>query len=177
MIQSVDWLPAFLEAAGGEAPKRIDGSSCLPVLLGRSRTHAGHVFGVHTTRGIIQGSACYPIRSIRDHRHKLILNLNHTARFQCITTESPKGYWPSWVEKAKIDPAARSVVERYTRRPEIEFYDLAADPDELNNVAHKPEHAKTIEALRHSLAAWMAAQGDQGAGTEMMAKPNAGGEA
>lgn len=171
MIQGVDWLPTFLEAAGGKTPGGIDGRSCLPVLLGRRQTHADHVFGVHTTRGIISGSDCYPIRSIRTRRHKLILNLNHRASFQCITTESKNGYWPAWVEKGKSDPAARRIVERYTTRPEIEFYDLARDPDELENLAARTEHAPTIGKLRKQLGDWMKAQGDRGVETELMVKP------
>lgn len=173
MIQGVDWLPTFLEAAGGKAPEGIDGSSCLPVLLGRRATHVEQVFGVHTTRGIISGSDCYPIRSIRTSRHKLILNLNHASKFQCVTTTAKKGYWPAWVEKAKHDPAARRIVERYTTRPEIEFYDLSRDPDELDNLAGRSEHAARIGELRDRLLKWMEAQGDRGVQTEMLVKPNA----
>jgi len=176
MVQGVDWLPTFLEAAGGKAPSGLDGRSFLPVMLGRSRTHADHVFGVHTTRGIISGSDCYPIRSIRTHRHKLILNLNHMSKFQCVTTEGKKGYWPSWQAKAQLDTGARRIVERYTTRPAVEFYDLAADPDELNNLAGQPEHASTISSLQAELRSWMRAQGDSGVETEMMVKPNRRGE-
>jgi uncharacterized sulfatase len=173
MVQGVDWLPTFLEAAGGKPPEGIDGRSFMPALLGREQSHADHVFGVHTTRGIISGSECYPIRSIRTRRHKLILNLNHTSKFQCVTTEGKKGYWPAWVAKAQSDPAARRIVERYTTRPAVELYDLAADPDELNNFAGQPEHARTIESLRARLIAWMDSQGDRGVETEMMVTPNA----
>ncbi len=172
MVEASDWLPAFLEAAGGKAPENIDGRSCLPVLLGQRAAHAEYVFGVQTTRGINRGSDCYPVRSIRSDRYKLILNLNHTAKFQCVVTASNEGYWASWVEKAKRDPAARRIVERFTTRPEVEFYDLVRDPDELNNLAGKPEYFATIKTLRARLLSWMESQGDRGVETEMLVKPN-----
>lgn len=173
LIPATDWLPTFLEAAGALPPASIDGRSALSVLLGRTHSHRTEVFGVHTTRGIISGSDCYPIRSIRTARHKLIVNLNHTAQFQCITTAAKKGYWPAWLERAQTDPNARHIVHRYTTRPELEFYDLAADPGELTNLAGRPQHARLIDTLRRRLADWMSAQGDRGIETEMLATPNA----
>jgi N-sulfoglucosamine sulfohydrolase len=176
MVQGVDWLPTMLEACGGKAPEGIDGRSMLPALVGGPRPAERDVFGVHTTRGIISGSACYPIRSIRAGRHKLILNLNHEAKFQCVTTEAKGGYWPAWVERAKTDAAARRIVERYQWRPAVEFYDLAADPGERNNLAGTPGAAAKMGPMRRRLEAWMEAQGDRGVETEMLVKPNARGE-
>ena len=168
MVQGVDWLPTLLEAAGGKAPAAIDGRSFLPVLLGQSQRHADAVYGVHTTRGIINGSACYPIRSIRTGTHKLILNLNHQAKFQCAVGNTE--YWESWVEKARTDANARRIVARYEHRPAVEFYDLARDPFEQNDLASKPEHKRQIESLTARLNEWMRQQGDRGVETEMLVK-------
>ena len=172
MIQSVDFLPTAIEAAGGDpGAGNFDGRSYLGLLEGRASMHHDAVYGVHTTRGIIEGSACYPIRSIRTARHKLILNLNHKEPFQNVVTARGE-FWASWVEKARGDAAARKLTEAYQRRPQAEFYDVAADPFELNNLAGDARHASTIARLRKRLEAWMDSQGDRGVATEMAVPAN-----
>ena len=172
IVQAVDWLPTLLEAAGGTPPEEIDGRSFLPVLLGKAHRHAPYAYGVHTTRGIINGSDCYPIRSIRTERYKLILNLNHEAEFSnAVTRPDRYNYWDAWVEKAKTDPAARRIVDRYLHRPAEEFYDLWEDPFEQQNLAGRPQYRRRIEEMKKRLFEWMESQGDRGVETEMLAKP------
>jgi uncharacterized sulfatase len=139
--------------------------------LGRKDKHQRYVFGVHTTRGIIQGSASYPIRSVRTKQFKLILNLNHTVAFQNIVTRGDGNpAWASWVKAAQTDPIAKSLVDGYMRRPAVEFYDIVADPFELTNIADLPQHQKEISRLSKVLKSWMRQQGDQGHATEMLVK-------
>ncbi len=168
MVQGVDLLPTLIEAAGGDpAAGSFDGNSYVAVLEGETDVHDEFAYGVHTTRGIIAGSECYPVRSIRDERYKLILNLEHESKFQnVVTVEDREGYWAEWVDKANTDPAAAKLVERYEQRPFLEFYDLEADPWELDNLADRPEHADAIASLRSRLESWMLSQGDQGSETE-----------
>ncbi len=172
MIQGVDALPTLIEAAEGDPSVHdFDGKSYLAVLEGGIDRHADYVYGVHTTRGISHGSRCYPVRSIRDERHKLIWNANYTTKFQNILTESDgSGYWPSWVEKAKTNAEAETRVKIYQQRPEFEFYDVVADPFELTNLVKKSEHAPKIAVLKAKLDAWMEQQGDAGNETEMAVK-------
>ncbi len=58
MVEYVDITPTFVEAAGGKGLPELDGKSFLPVLLGETDRHKDLVFGIHTTRGIINGSEC-----------------------------------------------------------------------------------------------------------------------
>jgi uncharacterized sulfatase len=70
MTQYVDVVPTLIEAGGGKPEqietgrpdahddKGLDGKSFLGVLLGKTNEHRDYVYGVHTTRGIIRGSAC-----------------------------------------------------------------------------------------------------------------------
>ncbi len=185
MVQYVDVAPTLVQAAGGD-PKKIDtgrrgapdggrgfdGRSFLAVLEGKTDTHNEYVYGVHTTRGIIDGSECYPIRSIRSETHKYIRNLNHKTAFRNILqrASSADSYWVSWVEKARTDPAAAKLVGLYVNRPAEELYDLTKDPYELNNLADDPGAAKVKADLRKRLDAWMVQQGDKGNETEMLAK-------
>ena len=186
MVQYVDIVPTLIEAAGGE-PTRIDtgrpdargergfdGRSFLGVLLGKTDTHRDVVFGVQTTRGIIVGSDCYPVRSARSRRYKYIRNLNHETAFQNTLIENDKTYWPSWVEKAKTDPKAAYLVRMYEHRPAEELYDLEKDPWELENLAGDPALADVQADLARRLDDWMAQQGDEGNATEMKARERQG---
>ena len=185
LVQYVDVLPTLVEAAGGDpeaidtgiggAPdgsRGFDGRSFLDVLVGQSDRHREVVFGIQTTRGIISGSKCYPIRSVRDGRYKLIRNLNHETAFKNLITRpnNPRhAYWQSWLERAEHDAHAASAVRRYQYRPAVEFYDLEADPHEMHNLAADPTHAGRMAALQEQLSAWMKQQGDEGIATEMKA--------
>jgi uncharacterized sulfatase len=170
MVQYVDVTPTLIEAAGGQPIPGPDGLSFLPVLLGQKDRHRDVTYGVHTTRGIIDGSECYPVRSIRTATHKYIMNLNHKARFSNIVTKRDNaGFWESWVEKAKTDPCAARKVEMYVHRPAEELYDLEKDPCELNNLSDDPKYRSLMDSLKKQLLAWMDRQGDKGIETEMLA--------
>jgi uncharacterized sulfatase len=170
MVQYVDVTPTLIEAAGGRAVEGLDGFSFLPVLSGREKSHRDFTYGVQTTRGIIDGSECYPIRSIRSATHKYIMNLNHKAQFHNLVTERGNGgFWRSWIEKAKTDADAARKVGMYMRRPAEELYDLERDPCELNNLAGHAKFRPLMDSLQKRLLAWMEQQGDKGIETEMLA--------
>jgi N-sulfoglucosamine sulfohydrolase len=171
LVQYVDVVPTLLELCGIQIPADLDGRSFADVALGRKDKHQRYVFGAHTTRGIIQGSVSYPIRSVRTRQFKLILNLNHTVAFQNIVTQgNGNPAWASWITAAETDPIAKALVDGYMRRPAVEFYDIAADPLERTNLADLPQHQKEISRLSKVLKNWMRQQGDQGHATEMLVK-------
>lgn len=170
MIQYVDVTPTLIDAAGGRSINGLDGRSFLGVLLGKSDKHNDVVYGVHTTRGIIAGSECYPVRSIRTETHKYIMNLNAKTAFRNTLIVSDKeNYWRSWVEKAKTDAKAAKLVEMYQHRPAEELYDVVKDPYELDNLAGRAEYRALMDSMRKRLKAWMKQQGDEGIETEMKA--------
>ncbi|MHC4528748.1 MAG: sulfatase/phosphatase domain-containing protein, partial [Planctomycetota bacterium] len=170
MVQYVDVAPALIELAGGKPIHGLDGLSFSPVLLGQKGAHRDVTYGVHTTRGIHNGSDCYPIRSIRTATHKYIMNLNHKVEFSNnVTTRDNGRYWKSWLEKAKTDPDAAAKVQMYVQRPAEELYDLEKDPYEMNNLAGDPKYRRLMDSLRKQLLAWMGQQGDKGIETEMQA--------
>jgi N-sulfoglucosamine sulfohydrolase len=168
LIEYVDVLPTFIEAAGGNLPEMLDGKSLLPVLTGKADEHKDHVFGIQTTRGIINGSDHFGIRSVRGRRYKYIQNLTPEVTFKNACTNSD--VFLSWKEKAKSDEDAAEKVRRYQHRPAEELYDMEQDPFEWNNLAEDPEYAKIKSDLEEQLAAWMTAQGDKGQPTELEAR-------
>jgi uncharacterized sulfatase len=181
LTQYVDVTPTLIEAAGG-SPGRIhtrrpdahgatgfDGRSFLDVLLAKTNKHRDYVYGAHTTRGIINGSACYPIRSVRDERYKYIWNPNYKTVFYNVVATKPKELLQTWKEIGKTNPAVDSRARFYQHRPEVELYDLKKDPYELTNLADDPVYAEIKARLRKELDRWMAQQGDEGNATELKA--------
>jgi uncharacterized sulfatase len=180
LIQYVDFMPTLLEILGENidfidtgrpdfsGKTGFDGRSFLYVLLGKSNIHRDYVYGVHTTRGIINGSESYPIRSVRNERFKFISNLNHQIPFSNVLTGGASGVLQSWLQSD--DAQIRSRGRFYIQRPREEIYDLATDPFELINRADDSRYRQVRNALVEHLERWMQQQGDDGTETEMLAE-------
>lgn len=173
LVEYCDIAPTFLAAAGLETPPTMDGKSFLPVLLGEADEHKRYTYGIHTTRGIINGSDVFGIRSCGTKTHRYVRNLNPDQVFSNAVMK-PGGdkvsFWASWLEKAADgDSHAVRMTSKYQRRPAEELYDVVADPHCLNNLIDSPEHAELIDELSGKLDAWMRSQGDLGRETEAIA--------
>ncbi len=167
MIEYVDVVPTFVQAAGGEPAAVLDGKSFLDVLAGKTDSHKKYVYGLHTTRGIINGSEQFGIRSIRSKKYKYIMNLTPEVRFTNACTKSPA--FVSWIEKAKSDPDAADKVKRYQVRPAEELFAVNDDEFEWTNLADAHELQQIKKKLRSELLSWMESQGDLGRETELNA--------
>ncbi len=170
LVSLVDVLPTIIEAAAGVPPTDIDGRSLLSLLTGRETNFRDAICTTHSGDGKMNE---YPIRSIRTARWKYIRNLRPDAEHHThIDLGKPvdgSEYWASWVARAKTDPAAAAIVVRYHHRPAEELYDLAADPNEQNNLAIDPKNLQILTELRTSLDKWMHDQSDLGLVTEIAA--------
>jgi len=162
MVSWVDILPTLIDVAGATPPDDIDGRSFAPVLRGTSAAARTEIFTTHTNDGKVN---VYPMRSVRTERWKYIRNQHpewvYTTHIDQFVDRVDSGtYFPSWREAGKTDPAARRIVESYYHRPTEELYDLAADPDEIRNLASDSRHAATLDQLRARLDVWQREQGD-----------------
>jgi arylsulfatase A-like enzyme len=105
----------------------------------------------------------YPIRSVRTGDWKYIRNLHPEYYFSThVDLVQAEGYFATWNEKARRDPAADAVLRRYHERPAEELYNLAQDPRELKNLAADPSHAARLATMRAEVDAWMKQSGDAG---------------
>lgn len=171
LTQYVDIVPTLIDIAGGDPAKintgvkdafgytGFDGKSFKNILYGTSTELRNVVFGVQTTRGIINGSESYPIRSARNKKYLYIHNLQAENTFQNVMIRTP--VFKSWMAK----DSARSGA--YMHRPEEELYDVVKDPYQLVNLAADPSLKKVKEQLKSELATFMKQQGDKGIATEM----------
>lgn len=168
LIEYVDVVPTFLEAAGIARPAILDGRSFVPVLTGKTTVHKTHVFGLQTTRGINAGSDYYGIRSVRDARYRYIRNLTPEATFSNAATKSLN--FKTWEKLAAAgDAHAQRLVRDYQHRPAEELFDCETDPWNRKNLASDPKFAGQLAGLRTQLDAWMKQQGDEGQPTELKA--------
>ena len=161
MVSWVDIFPTLIDLAGGKVPGAIDGKSFAPVLLGKTKTHRDKIF---TTNTGDREMNIYPIRSVRMGKYKYIHNLRpdayHTNHSDRLRNDGRGAYWHSWYDAAKADPKAAAIVKRYHTRPEFELFDLAKDPNELNNLADHPNYKSKLDELKVELKKWITAQGD-----------------
>lgn len=168
MISLVDVLPTLIEIAGGTAPPTLDGKSFLGVLESKTQQHRDSIFATHSQDTGMNSS---PMRCIRTAQYKYIYNLSPEIEY---TTHMDKAkdhdggreYWDSWVRKAESDPRAAAILKRYHWRPREELYDLATDPNEVNNLANNPAFAATRRELNERLVAWRKQQGDTKTGPD-----------
>ena len=171
MVSKGAW--PFVDAAGA-TPKDLDGKSFLPVLLGDASEHKKYTYGLQTTRGIINGSDAYGIRSCGNARYRYIRNLHPEATFtNAVTRKGGDGkanFWVSWQDRAKKgDPHAKAMVKKYQQRPAEELYDVEKDPHCLVNLIEDTALAGVRKELSTQLDGWMKSQGDKGAATEEIA--------
>ncbi len=167
MIEYVDVVPTFVDAAGGKPSPVLEGKSYLGVLLGKTNKHKEHVYGLQTTRGIINGSEHFGIRQVRSRRFKYIVNLTPDVKFRNVFMK--KEIYASWRKKAQTDADAADKIRRFENRPGEELYDVVNDPYEWNNLADDPKYSKVKKELRTKLYKWMSQQGDEGQATELEA--------
>ena len=189
---SDDYDIAFVEGSitrpsDEERLKEIRGNAKILVAIGACATIGGlnalknfhdldevkqYVYGEMTTRGIINGSTTFGIRSIRSRQFKYVWNFTPEIKFQNAATKS--AIFSSWRAKAESDADAAEKVRRYENRPGEELYDVVKDPYEWNNLADDPACAETKAKLRKKLLAWMKACGDKGQQTELEAREHQG---
>ncbi|MEN1680036.1 MAG: sulfatase [Planctomycetota bacterium] len=181
LVEYVDVAPTMLDIAGvrevtvgGGLDGGLDGQSFVPVLKGETSTHKQHVFGLQTSRGIINGPESYGIRSVRSDRYRYVRNLTPDAEFS--NAAMKKREWREWNARAAAgDEHAAALVNRYVRRPAEELFDCEADPHCMTNLADDPTLASIKAELSAKLDDWMRQQGDEGQATEMRAKERQGG--
>ncbi len=164
LVQYTDVLPTLLDAAGGSASAgEFDGSSFLPVLLGRANTHRKFAYAMHNN--LPEGPA-YPIRSVHNGRFHYLRNLSPQSLYiekHVMGSIEHNPYWLSWMWKTEADAHALAMVTRYLHRPAEHLYDTQTDPLEMNDLAADPDHAAIKAELARELDRWMRQQRDPGA--------------
>ena len=148
-----DIVPTLVDISGGEAPP-TDGKSLLPVLKGETSDHREHAYLVHQYAGFSQ-------RAIRNKEFKLIWTPKQESDYYLdvlMKESSSKSFaeaWREWLEIAKTDPTAQTQIDRVTKHPKFELYNIKNDPWEMCNLAKIPEYAAKVEEMTAQLESEM----------------------
>ncbi len=142
LVSNIDLAPTLLEAAGVSVPSHVQGRSFKALLDHEGYGPTEMVFAEKNT------TADDTKRCVRTRRWKYIRNFDEGPLLQLTS-----GMWTGLVGR---DMGG----EHLAPRPETELYDLAADPNEFNNLAGRPEVSGIEAALAARLREWMAATGD-----------------
>lgn len=165
LVEYVDILPTFLEIAGTKALCKLDGKSIVPVLTGKKKEHKEYTFSLQTTRGIIDGSDYYGIRSVATKEYRYILNLTPEATFKNVETKGKN--FKEWLSLAPTDKKAQELTYKFQHRPGQELYNIKNDPYCMKNLALLPEYKNILVKMDKVLHDWMNSCGDKGQETEM----------
>ncbi|MDF3076987.1 MAG: heparan N-sulfatase [Sphingobacteriaceae bacterium] len=167
MVQYEDITPTIIDLAGGKPLANLDGKSFLPVFWGQKQEHRDFAYGIHNN---IPAGTAYPMRSIRDSKYKLILNLSPEKKYHVNAMMNPNGkkkVWDSWVAQSTSDKQAKFITDRILYHPAVQLYDIRKDPYELNDLAADPANKTIIEKYIAKLKEWTKQQGDTGAAMDI----------
>lgn len=159
LFSGEDLAPTLLQAASAPVPPEMTGRSFLKLLRGEPfegrRTlfseRGAHGQGLPTSTGAFDLGRC-----VVTPTHKLIYN----ALWQLPYSPVDFAGDPFWKEiqamhrDGKLSPELDRLYFP-PARPMFELYDLSKDPNEMTNLAGKPEHAETERRLKGLLQEWM----------------------
>lgn len=160
-----DFAPTFLEAAGVAIPPEMTGRSFLQVLAsgadGRADPARDRVVTGRERHHLEArpGSLGYPMRALRTDD---LLYIRNFAPDRFPAGPPPKHYdidggpTKSYVVDRRDDPVVRPFYDlACAKRPPEELYDLAKDPDQLANVAGRPEYAEAQKRMADALLRYL----------------------
>ena len=148
LISGVDFLATYLEAAGLPVPTSTESRSFLNLLEGKPHKGRDYVFGsrgwcVTTDMG----------RAVTSKTHSFIYNA--WPQFRRVTFYDPPGYqFRRETATGPLNPLVAAKWEAQSR-PLYELFDLRKDPNELENLAGRPEARRIQTTLTQVLSEWM----------------------
>jgi arylsulfatase A-like enzyme len=134
LVELLDLVPTILHYAGVTQPANLHGRSLVPLLEGAT-THRDHVIAEYADNAEAM---------IRTGRWKLIYSTGQRRRAD--------GYALDRAQRGPASVLAGTPDSSAGARPFVQLFDLVADPDEITNLATRPEHSARIGELLDLLA-------------------------
>jgi N-sulfoglucosamine sulfohydrolase len=149
LVTWVDITPTVLDFAGAyPEPGAFQGRSFRNIIGEPSPANwRDEVFAAHTFHEITN---YYPMRVVRQKRYKFIWNIAHPLTYSSASDLWAAASWQGALRR-KLDLFGKRRIEDYLHRPRFELYDLQTDPDELINLAAKPEFADMVDGFCRKL--------------------------
>jgi N-sulfoglucosamine sulfohydrolase len=189
-VSVMDVGPTLLELSGIKVPTTMDGRSFFPQLTSqksgwidpkRNSVIIGRELHFHNAR---PGNVPYPMRAVRTKDHLYIRNFkperwpmgnpydaaeltepNALYEMGLATTPAYRdldgSLTKAWMMSQREEPRGKELFHLTMHpRPREELYDLKKDPDQLVNLAVKPEYVSVLTTLRGRVDKVMNATGD-----------------
>lgn len=151
LVNWTDLVPTVLEFTGAKPPEYpLHGRSLLPILEGADPKSWDEVYQSHSFHEV---TMYYPMRSIRTRKFRYILNLAHPLPYPFASDLFDSPTWQGVLKRKDAQYGSRKVVD-YVHRPRHELYDLQSDPQEVVNVADRPENTKLLAEFQEKLRNW-----------------------
>jgi N-sulfoglucosamine sulfohydrolase len=159
-VSWVDITPTILDFAGVPSPSpsparrgerkmgELHGRSFLSVLDQKKPDGWDDVYASHTFHEV---TMYYPMRVIRSGRFKLIWNIAHPLPFPFASDLFNSATWQDSQKRGEAFMYGKRTIKAYRQRPQFELYDLAKDPDEIQNLAGNSAHKETLASLKEKL--------------------------
>ena len=156
LVSIVDLAPTVLQLAGVAVPDFVQGRSLLDTEVPRDYVFAGRDR---------MDQVPDRVRAVRDQRYKYLRNYrSELPYFRPLTFRDMFPVMQAlWAGKEAGSLSAQQQFYFVSPRPLEELYDTQQDPQELVNLAGKPEHARTLERMRGAMDDWLARVGDKSA--------------
>lgn len=144
MVNFVDFAPTLLSIAGIQPPEWMQGNA----FAGEYQSdYQPYLYGGRGRMDEVPDL----VRSVTDGRYVYLRNyMPHLSQAQHVGTQfliPTTAVWYDLYRKAECN-VAQSIFWNVPRSPE-ELYDLNNDPDEVRNLANRPEYKDRLEELRN----------------------------
>ncbi len=161
MVMTIDITKTILDVAGAQSPHPLHGANLLEAAI----NERDFIFAARDK----MDSTHDAMRAIRSDRYKLIQNLM-PERAYCQYNNYKERSYPVLALlnvmhlKGELTPEQARFMD--DSKPELELYDLQADPYELHNLADDADHQALKDSLLAELEQWREEIDDQGVSEE-----------
>ena len=135
---------------GPKKPVEFQGRSFLSAVDPKNAEKFREVYASHTFHEI---TMYYPMRVLIDGDYKYIFNIAHQLPYPFASDLHRSPTWQG-VLKRSDEMYGKRTVYSYLYRPRHELYNLADDPNEINNLASTPEHKARLTRMQEKVKAW-----------------------
>ena len=157
MVSVLDLLPTILDALEVKKPSRLDGRSFYPVLMGEKQDGRDFIIKEYNENA---GGSRDPMRAIQSKKFLYLFNPWSNGERIFATATNGTVTYKRMIALSGEDEKMNERLELYRFRVPQEFYNVARDPDCLENMLNYSSRQKEINQLTSSLEQWMVRTGD-----------------
>jgi uncharacterized sulfatase len=148
-VEFVDFGPTVLSLVGIDQPEGVDGKPFLgidaePDKVDRRDEAFGYADRFDEKYELVRTLRIGDFKYMRNFEPFYPDGLQNNYRYKCLAFEQ----WRELYKEGKLTGAAKQFYQ--AKSPEA-LYDLAADPDEIHNLADDPAHAARLKQMRDQL--------------------------